>query len=84
MVPTLSSVLISFQFIFGLGEALSLVVSAGQTDVDLLPFSRNAADTDLPKLLQELRLQRYETADRFKNHFVHADLVVTHSIVRDQ
>lgn len=38
-----------------------------------MPFSRYAADTDLPKLLQELRLQRYETADRFKNHFVHAD-----------
>lgn len=47
----------------------------GQTDVDLLPFFGYAADTDLPKLLQELRLQRYETADRFKNYFVHADSV---------
>ena len=47
----------------------------GQTDVDFLLFSRYAADTDLPKLLQKLRLQRQETADRFKNYFVHADSV---------
>ena len=47
----------------------------GQKDVYFMPFSRYAADTDLPKLLQELRLQRYETADRFKNYFVHADSV---------
>lgn len=56
---------------------LQNVWRVGQTDVNFLPlnFSRYAADTDLPQLLQELRLQRYETADRFKNHSVHADSV---------